>query len=1126
MYDLLLLAIDGGVTPLTGSARLNVTVLDSDDHRPQFVRKEYTVSIAENLDVGTEILKVEAHDPDLGTNGQIIYDFSRSVALFDIESDTGAIRTKGRVDYETDTSFQLIVKCSNNVPNPVSDFASVTINIIDVNDNRPTLEVNAIEGSGNYIHIPETSPPSTPLAFVKVSDPDSGSSGEVRLLLSGHYDHFELQMVSATRYFLATKTELDREDVAVYNITIIAEDKGDPIQWRQRKFAIFLDDVNDNAPFFSKPIYYTQIVENNAPDTRIETIIATDLDEGENATVVYSLPGNQHGFAIDSESGELIATSVLDREVASTIAVTVSACDQGRPQPMCNNVSVMLTVLDENDNPPEFVLGTYEFGVYENQLEGTLVGQVQAIDKDMGDNSRVTYAIKTEGAREYFRIDGSSGEIFTKISSLDREVQASYAMVVTATDGGGVRAERTTGVTVLITVLDRNDNAPRIVYPNPQDDAVFIPLHAQPGFVVCQMEAEDYDDGVNARLSYGILDGNIYDIFGMRKGGQLVTSRSLRPQWAGVHFLNLRVKDSGASSIETTAQLTVVIADMSFNESIREDMFFQLYNMTVNTFLKMEADTGQAQGAASKWPVIAVIALGSVAFILLMIFLIVATKCRDKNKNRENQYAAPPANTTDDMNTGSKPPSERKTSGTNSTNISLATSQSSIPSKNIQKWKNAEKNGSIDSRLGNKQMTTFGSNSDVHSDSMQSLHSNSNRRTPDPDAEVQKLLNKLRHQEGGDAADDFSHSSCDSGHGDSDRDTRESNGTNSMSPDINELQNGRAQSYPRLAPLAQISGRSLMNAGGERGSYAASSLCTPECRTLGHSDLCWSQNTINGRPKADSFSGASSSQSRTLPSAGRSAARHQDHAGDPRLRSSGVGRESPSRQSSNSRESPNQLSVPSARMGAHTAVASPNHNQNSGQRSGQSTDRNASSPSKTDAGAGRGGGANTPGAGPLTPISEHPEDNPFDHRGRTHRGDKSSRGRGGKPRAQTDHGRINNNYQPDDRQQRTPTNVTFKDDRTSTNPNGSYSTNRSSHRHAPSPLSNNIRNNVQHGMIVEASGYGSHSSVSSESSSEVNSHGGYSLDDLDGVLERCDIPGMDATITMDKSDQVPFTDWV
>ncbi len=312
----------------------------------------------------------------------------------------------------------------------------------------------------------------------------------------------------------------------------------------------------------------------------------------------------------------------------------------------------------------------------------------------------------------------------------------------------------------------------------------------------------------------------------------------------------------------------------------------------------------------------------------------------------------------------------------------------------------------------------------------------------------------------------------------------------------------------------------LMNSAGERGSYAASSLCTPECRTLGHSDMCWSQNTINGRPKADSFSGASASQSRTLPSATR-LARHQE------MRSAGVGRESPSRGG----ESPNHLSVPSARMGQHTAVASPNHNQN--------TNANRSSPSKTDdrqqqaalaaaAAAAARGGANTPGAGPLTPISEHPEDNPFDHRGRTHKGDKS-RGRGGKPsRSQLDsHGRINNNYQHDDRQhQRTPTNVTFKDDRTSTNPNGSYSTSRSNHRHAPSPLTNNIRNNVQHGMIVEASGYGSHSSVSSESSSEVNSHGGYSLDDLDGVLERCEIPAADAQITMDKSDQVPFTDWV
>lgn len=736
-YELILMATDGGSPQaLTGSTILNVTVLDSNDHHPTFRREIYIVNIAENLDVGTEILTVNADDPDLGTNGQIIYAFSGNVPLFQIEAATGVIRTKGKVDYEQDESFQLIVKCTNNVPNPIPDFATVTINIIDVNDNRPTLSATAIEGGGNQIHLPETAPPGTLIAFVRVSDPDSGSSGQVRLLLSGHYDDFELQTVNANQYFLASKRALDREDVALYNITIIAEDKGDPILWRQRKFAVWIDDVNDNAPFFSKPIYDVTITENNAPNTPLTIVYATDEDEGENATVVYSLPGNQNGFAIGRFTGELIAKSTLDREVASSIAVTVTACDQGTPEPMCENVTVMIDVLDENDNPPMFSMGTYELGVYENQEPGTLVGEVRADDSDIGDNAHITYTIKTEGAMQFFRIDRNTGDIYTKVI-LDRETQASYAMVVTAKDSGLVSAQKTSSVTVLVSVLDTNDNSPRITYPNTQDDAVFIPLQAKPGMLVAQVEAMDIDDGVNARLSYGIIDGDIFGLFGMKSNGQLVTARSLKRQWEGVHFINIRVSDSGHTSIEASTQLIVVITDMNFNESLPQDTFFQMYNLTVNSFLRREAEQEESTGVSENWPVVAVIALGSVAFVLLMVFLVVATKCRDKNKSRENQYVAPPVNTTDDMRTGSKPPSERKTSGTNSTNISIATSQSSIPSKNIQKWKNAEKNGSIDSRLGNKQMTTFGSTSDVQSDSMQSLHSNSRRTpVPDPDAEV------------------------------------------------------------------------------------------------------------------------------------------------------------------------------------------------------------------------------------------------------------------------------------------------------------------------------------------------------------------------------------------------------
>ena len=640
-YELLLLAIDGVPKVHTGSTKLNVTILDSDDHPPMFVRSEFTVNIAENLDVGTEILTVTAVDPDLGTNGQIIYGFNGSVKAFDIESDTGMIRTKSKIDYETQTSFQLIVKCTNNVSNPVPDFATVLIEILDVNDNRPALTVSAlVRGVGSYVNLPETAQPGTLVAFVRVHDPDSSNNGQVRLLLSGHYDDFELQTVNANQYFLATKNKLDREELAVYNITIIAEDKGYPVLWQQRKFAIFVDDVNDNAPFFRAPVYNVTVTENNALGQYLTTVSASDEDEGENASVVYSLiPGPQHGFAIDSETGEVTATSVLDREVASSIALTVLACDKGTPR-RCDNVTVTVDVLAENENPPQFLLGTYEFGVYENQDEGTLVGEVKASAADVGNHSQISYTIKTEGAMECFRIDESSGEIYTKVK-LDREVRASYAVVVTATESKPISAQQTSNVTVLISVLDRNDNAPVIKYPNPQDDAVFIPLTANPDFHVAQVYAEDYDDGPNARLSYGILDGNLYDIFEMKKNGQLVTSRVLRPQWAGVHFLNISVKDGGASYIETPARLIVVIANMAFNESIPEETFFMLYNMTVDTFLETEADPGQIRGMASKLTIIAVIALGSVAFVLLLIVLIVATKCSDKNKNRENQNAAP-----------------------------------------------------------------------------------------------------------------------------------------------------------------------------------------------------------------------------------------------------------------------------------------------------------------------------------------------------------------------------------------------------------------------------------------------------------------------------------------------------
>lgn len=76
---------------------------------------------------------------------------------------------------------------------------------------------------------------------------------------------------------------------------------------------------------------------------------------------------------------------------------------------LSNSTSMLITVLDMNDNYPVFEEAIYHFSVYENVWANTQVGQVRAIDKDMEPNNRITYSI-TDGANGRFFIDRASGK--------------------------------------------------------------------------------------------------------------------------------------------------------------------------------------------------------------------------------------------------------------------------------------------------------------------------------------------------------------------------------------------------------------------------------------------------------------------------------------------------------------------------------------------------------------------------------------------------------------------------------------------------------------------------------------------------------------------------------------------
>jgi len=299
LHQLKIVAKDGGNPPRSGSVLLDVVVVDINDNGPQFSKNSYKVDIIENAPPSASILTVRATDPDLGPNAEVVYAFSRQSAnlassMFELNPTTGVISSLIPLDFETTgstLSFDVIAS------NPVDGIAAiqtatarVSVNIIDVNDNRPVLHIDAaVTGTGsstgsdntlNVITVPENCPPESVIAHLSVTDPDSGLGGQVDCSLTGNPAHFRLVHIYDAEFQLLTSSTatLDRETAESFRLVITCRDSGSPALSSSVELNVEVQDLNDNIPQFSRAVYNFAVNETAPAGSVLGRVSATDAD--------------------------------------------------------------------------------------------------------------------------------------------------------------------------------------------------------------------------------------------------------------------------------------------------------------------------------------------------------------------------------------------------------------------------------------------------------------------------------------------------------------------------------------------------------------------------------------------------------------------------------------------------------------------------------------------------------------------------------------------------------------------------------------------------------------------------------------------------------------------------------
>uniref|UniRef100_A0AAQ4QEM1 Protocadherin alpha 8-like n=1 Tax=Gasterosteus aculeatus aculeatus TaxID=481459 RepID=A0AAQ4QEM1_GASAC len=547
-HHLVLMALDGGSPSKSGSLNLTITVLDANDNRPVFSRDIYTVSLDENSPIGTLVIQLNATDLDEGLNSEIEYTFGKTQKkkvqdTFELDSLTGEIRVKGKVDFEEIEIYRLDLQASDKGHPPWTAESRVVIKIKDLNDNQPEIEVTSLSKV-----VPEDSKPGTVISLISVMDKDSGLNGKVICKILDDVPFDLTPSIEENMYSLVTKGHLDRESVSHYDITITANDCGDPSLSIVKSLSIEVSDVNDNRPVFSQNPVELYLVENNYPGESIISVSAADID-------VRQSDEDKIPFLVLKKS--------LDREQKNNHTLVVTAVDGGKP-PKSGTLNVSIIVLDSNDNRPIFSQEIYQITLNENVSVGTSVIQLNATDSDEGTNSEIEYSLgKTMKKKVYdiFELDKSTGMITIK-EVVDYEENDVCKLDIEASDKG--TPPLTGECRVIIKIKDVNDNPPEIDVTSLSN---IVSEDSKPGTVISLLSTMDRDSGVNGKIITRIISGVPFELKPSYKDNiySVVTKGFLDREEASHYEIIIKATDCGEPPLSTVKKLSINISDVNDN---------------------------------------------------------------------------------------------------------------------------------------------------------------------------------------------------------------------------------------------------------------------------------------------------------------------------------------------------------------------------------------------------------------------------------------------------------------------------------------------------------------------------------------------------------------------------------
>ncbi|XP_050928280.1 protocadherin alpha-3 isoform X32 [Lates calcarifer] len=532
-------------------------------------------SISEEVNEGTVVGNIAN---DLGLDKNTLKDrkyrivSSSADPLFLVNQNDGVLYVSRKIDREEvcAQSSTCLINLKTVLENPL-EVHYVGVEVLDINDHSPSFPEEE-----KRLEISESVLPGARFQLKASRDPDSSHFSVQQYKLS-HNDHFRLEVKDRGEDgkipILVIQKSLDRETAASHSLILTALDGGKPAKSGNMNILVNVLDINDNAPVFNKDVYSVMLDENSPIGTTVTQVNATDLDEGTNGDVVYSFSNSMNQkilnlFNINPLTGDITVMGLINYEEKDRYEIEVEASDKGFA-PLTTEKSVIIKIVDVNDNAPEIEVTSFSSSIPEDSRPGTTVALISVNDLDSGLNGKIICSI---GDDVHFALSPSLQDkmysLVTK-SPLDREKQSQYDLTITAKDAG--QPSLCSEKTINVMLSDVNDNNPEFSL---SPYTFYVTESNEPGASVFSVKAFDHDESENARISYHILrDGSevnkLTSLLNINtENGDIIALKSFDFETLKTFQFQVVASDSGTPSLSSNVRVNVFILDQNDNAPV------------------------------------------------------------------------------------------------------------------------------------------------------------------------------------------------------------------------------------------------------------------------------------------------------------------------------------------------------------------------------------------------------------------------------------------------------------------------------------------------------------------------------------------------------------------------------